>query len=59
MTSSANDEWDYSKLRLALNLLDAIKVHAKTAYDKESCQAGMDFIEFNMREMEITGGNGD
>jgi hypothetical protein len=59
MTSSANDEWDYSKLRLAINLLDAIKAHAKTKYDKESCEEGMNFIEYNMREMEITGGNRD
>ncbi len=59
MTSSANDEWDYGKLRLAINLLDAIKTHAKTAYDKESCQAGMDFIEYNIRELEIHESNGD
>jgi len=59
MTSSANDEWNYDKLKMAVHLLDAIKVNAKTKYDRESCQTGIDFIEYNMRELEIVGGNGD
>lgn len=59
MTSSANDEWNYDQLRFAVHLLEALQLAAKTAHDHDACRHGVDFIEYNMRELEITGGNGD
>ena len=56
MTSSANDEWDYSEL------MDGIKfLKNSTGFwnNKYTYQHLIDFIEYNMKEMEITGGNGD
>lgn len=72
MTSAANNEWDYEKLMQAIKemhfgiaALDMV-ISTNTIEDKESVSSriavfrhAIDFIEYNMREMEITGGNGD
>jgi hypothetical protein len=67
MTSSANDEWDHGKLTDAIKNMDVIvtnlkKYNGHSAYEMQRASAlihAIDFIEYNMREMEITGGNGD
>lgn len=68
MTSSANDEWNSYELIMAVHLIyKTIRLLEKApANEKNSCkldikslQHAIDFIEYNMRELEITGGNGD
>jgi hypothetical protein len=68
MTFSANDEWDYDKLQHGISLLEDAKLRLKentTAIPSliewgcRDIQHAIDFIEWNMRELEITGGNGD
>lgn len=61
MTSSANDEWDSYKLGSAVHLLrmDASRATRLNAHIAEMLNHAADFIEWNMRELEITGGNGD
>ena len=65
MTSSANDEWDYEDLRRGLATLETEKNVFAHRYKDEAdilvraMQHTIDFIEYNMRELEITGGNGD
>ena len=67
MTSSANAEWAYFHLKHGIDeLKKQIRRNKMLGVDKdavfaanESLQNTIDFIEYNMREMEITGGNGD
>lgn len=64
MTSSANDEWDYDKLQTGLaQLAWAHRIILPGALagklQQEALKHTMDFIEYNMRKLEITGGNGD
>ena len=72
MTSSANTEWDYYDLMCGIEELwfELNRINREVDRVGESCSAGLtlrkkriqhtiDFIEYNMREMEITGGNGD
>lgn len=56
MTSNANDEWDYRKLMDGIAFLK----RSTGQWDgKYTYQHLISFIEYNMRELEITGGNGD
>ena len=67
MTSSASDDWSYYQLRCGvdefeklirkINRLATCKLAAKDLTD--SLRHTIDFIEYNMNEMEINGGNGD
>lgn len=63
MTSSANDEWDHGKLTRAIKHFNyeriSNRIDGYPKYVMEDIQHAIDFIEYNMREMEITGGNGD
>jgi hypothetical protein len=69
MTGSASDEWDYHSLNegiayLEKNIRQVQKLHfqidpAETQSRIKMLQHTIDFIEYNMRELEITGGNGD
>ena len=69
MTSSANDEWDYDDLMCGIEELwfelnrinRELQKSSNTGLEirKKRIQHTIDFIEYNMREMEITGGNGD
>ncbi len=64
-----HQEWDYDDLMCGieelwfeLNRLDRqlhISVSQGLSLRKKRIQNTIDFIEYNMREMEITGGNGD
>lgn len=65
MTISSNEEWNHDKLQHAIyrmqliidsmkNLKDAVIVAEISAF-----QHAIDFIEYNMEQSEITGGNGD
>lgn len=58
MTSSANEEWNYDKLLDALEILRDLKKETKYAA-KSAISHAIDFIEYNMEQSEITGGNGD
>ena len=58
MTSSANDEWNYDALQDGLNYSSAELAYLKRRGDIEligqkNIQHTIDFIEYNMREMEI------
>lgn len=63
MTSGANDEWDYGKLETGIKYLELSLRHLlhneKAAHDVEAVKHTLEFIEYNMRELEVTGGNGD
>ena len=62
MTSSANDEWDYESLKTGLHFLETERKHSKivgASQEAAQLEHTIDFIEYNMREMEITEGNGD
>lgn len=67
MTSSANDEWNYFHLRMGIEQLEKdirkirhLAVDKLAAEDTVVCLLDtIRFIEYNMRELEITGGNGD
>jgi hypothetical protein len=59
MTSSANNEWDYYKLIDGLHLLERLTHGLTGSFQYESIMHTIKFIEYNMKEMEITGGNGD
>lgn len=64
MTSSANDEWDYYKLKIGISELQYEIDRLNRALEKNTSltsarvlknniQHTIDFIEYNMREMEI------
>ena len=56
MTSSANDEWNYEELMDGIRFLQ----RSTGQWDgKYTYQHLIDFIEYRMRELEITGGIGD
>lgn len=59
MTSSANDEWNYHKLKAGIQLLAILSGTKKGSFDYENILHTIDFIEYNMREMDIIGGSGD
>lgn len=70
MTSSANDEWNHYELKIAVHLIGRQIRFMKEKHfhgelsevsklDIKSLQHGIDFIEYNLRELEITGANGD
>ena len=51
-------EWNYYDLIHATAYMRTEKAFLKECEAKQ-IQHAIDFIEYNMREMEITGGNGD
>lgn len=65
MTGSANDEWNHYELTMAVYLIEKEILHLRrgklnaSSLDAKTLQHAVNFIEYNMREMEITGGNGD
>lgn len=67
MTSSANDEWNHFDLKTGIEELEKrirqLKRLSTNAWETEQVvkqlRHTIDFIEYNMREMEIIGGNGD
>jgi len=65
MTSSANDEWDYYALKDGLSSLEGRRreliklLGTNTSEQVRNIEHTIAFIEYNMREMEIIGGNGD
>lgn len=67
MTSSANDEWNHFELMRGISALQrdmrkniALGVDKSAVAENNKClQHTIDFIEYNMHEMEITRGNGD
>ena len=70
MTAEANTKWDYNQLLKGAGALEAWVADCNEALAKRpNCRAILErraayqhtiaFIEYNMREMEINGGNGD
>ncbi len=70
MTGEANMEWDYGKLRDTITYLEDEAERMDRVYrtsinfsfykaKSDSYRHAVAFIEYNMKEMEITGGNGD
>ncbi len=67
MTSSANDAWDYDKLLYGISILENAKamiqergvIQSIKDWSARDIQHTIDFLEYNMEQSEITGGNGD
>ncbi len=63
MTSSANDKWSFDALEIGIETLRVcakeMRMNKDPAWKIAPLVQTIDFIEYNMREMEITGGNGD
>lgn len=64
MTSSANDDWDYEKLKNGIRQLEWLRCTVKDKgwvgqQQEAAYRHTIDFIEYNMRELEITASNGD
>jgi len=65
MTSAANDEWNHYELKMAIHLINKQALYlgrSKTSaglLDAKSLQYAIEFIEYNMKELELKGGNGD
>ena len=59
MTSSANDEWSYYDLRVGVEALEKMIYLAPNNPISRQLQHTVNFILYNVGEMEITGGNGD
>lgn len=67
MTAEANTEWNHFHLRMGIDQLEKdirkiryLAVDKLAAEDDVVClMETIRFIEYNMKEMEINGGNGD
>ncbi len=60
MTSSANDEWNHDYLQWFIKYMQPeISCRIKNTFEHDAIQHAIDFIEYNMRELEIHESNGD
>lgn len=67
MTSSANAEWNHFDLKMGIDELEKcirqLKYLSTNAWETEQVvkqlRHTIEFIEYNIEQMEITGGNGD